>query len=59
MTIHVGQITSEVRAAPAAGPTDAAAGEAGSVWDERVRVAAALQRVARDRRRTATGLADD
>jgi hypothetical protein len=59
MSIHVGQITSEVRAAPAAGPPDASSGDASSVWDERVRIAAALQRVARDRRRTATGLADD
>jgi hypothetical protein len=59
MSIHVGQITSEVRAAPAAGPADDASSDASSVWDERVRVAGALQRAARDRRRTATGLADD
>lgn len=59
MSIHVGQITSEVTAAPAAGATDGASADASSVWDERVRVAAMLQRVARDRRRTATGRADD
>jgi hypothetical protein len=59
MSIHVGQITSEVRAAPAAGVPDDASGDASSVWDERVRIAAALERVARDRRRTATGRADD
>lgn len=58
MTVHVGQITSEVRsAAPAA--ASAVPDEESSVWDERLRIAALLERVAKDRRRTATGVADD
>ena len=59
MNVHVGQITSEVRATPSPGSDGPASGDEASVWDQRVRAAAALQRVARDRRRTATGRADD
>lgn len=57
MTVHIGQITSEVRSFAPVHP-DGATDTAKSPWDERVRVAAMLERVARDRLRTATG-ADD
>ena len=58
MTVHIGQITSEVRSSAPVHP-DGAADAANSPWDEQVRVAAMLERVARDRRRTATGVDDD
>ena len=58
MTVHIGQITSEVRSS-APLPPDGAADREQSPWDERVRVAAMLERVARDRRRTSTGVDDD
>ena len=59
MTVHVGRLTSEVRSTADPADTPAAEMEEGSVWEERVRVAATLERVARDRRRTATGCDDD
>jgi hypothetical protein len=58
MTVHIGQVTSEVRSSAPVHP-DRGADEKTSAWDERVRMAAMLERVARDRRRTATGVADD
>ncbi len=57
MTVHIGQITSEVRSSASVHPGRAA--DTSSPWDERVRVAAMLERVARDRRRTSTGVEDD
>ena len=58
MTVHIGQITSEVTApgGDAAGGHD---GAGGSEWDERCRLEATLDRVARDRLRTATGWGHD
>ena len=58
MTVHIGQITSEVRSTAPVQPGRAADKEA-SPWDERIQVAAMLERVARDRRRTSTGVEDD
>jgi hypothetical protein len=58
MTVHIGQITSEVRSSAPVVP-DRAVDKEQSPWDERVRVAAMLERVARDRRRTSTGVEDD
>jgi hypothetical protein len=62
MTVHVGQVTSEVHTST--GPTDAAAaaadGGAGvNPWEERARIAALIERISRDRLRTATGHGDD
>ena len=52
MSIHIGEITSEVEATTA----EPAAGESAvSVWQERIRVDAMLERLAADRLRTATG----
>jgi hypothetical protein len=59
VTVHVGQITSEVTATgewPAAGG-DGGGGE--SEWDERCRLEATLERLARDHLRTATGSGHD
>jgi hypothetical protein len=53
MTVHVGQITSEV-VATAPGGT-AADDEGETVWAERCRIEAMVERVARDRMRTSTG----
>jgi hypothetical protein len=58
MTVHIGQITSEVRSTAPVHP-DRTADKETSPWDERVRIAAMLERVARDRRRTSTGVEDD
>lgn len=58
MTVHIGQITSEVRSSAPVHP-DRAADKDQSPWDEWVRLAAMLERVARDRRRTSTGVDDD
>ncbi|MGW1346191.1 hypothetical protein ACWCOV_34415 [Kribbella sp. NPDC002412] len=52
MSIHIGEITSEVEATTA---EPAAAEAAVSVWQERVRIEAILERLAADRLRTATG----
>jgi hypothetical protein len=56
VTVHVGQITSEVTSA-GAGTADDPAGSGGdvSVWEERNRFEAFVERLARDRLRTATG----
>jgi hypothetical protein len=52
MSIHVGEITSEVEATTA----EPLAGEAAvSIWQERIRIEAMLERLAADRLRTATG----
>ncbi|MBK5224427.1 MAG: hypothetical protein JJE52_16450 [Acidimicrobiia bacterium] len=56
MTVHVGQITSEVDAGsarPAVAPV-AASGASVDEWEERVRLAARLDRIARDLLRTST-----
>jgi hypothetical protein len=52
MSIHVGEITSEVEATTAEPP---AAEATTSVWQEQVRMDAMLERLAADRLRTATG----
>lgn len=57
MTVHIGEITSEVATGAAAVGPDAA-GEADE-WEERARLAAMLERLERDRHRTATGYGDD
>jgi hypothetical protein len=52
VSIHIGEITSEVEATTA----EPAAGEASaSIWQERVRIEATLEQLAADRLRTATG----
>jgi hypothetical protein len=56
MTVHVGEITSEVTAARSPGAADATGGDE---WEERVRLAALMEQEARDRARTATGYGDD
>jgi hypothetical protein len=58
MSVHVGRVTSEVTTTSA---TSAGTGEpeAGSEWDARARLAARLERLRRDRSRTATGVPDD
>lgn len=61
MTVHIGQITSEVDAAtarPTAPPPAPPGAEVGE-WEERARVAARLDRIARDRLRTSTEHGDD
>lgn len=57
MTVHVGEITSEV----VASSTAAASGEGGeaSVWEQRCRTEATIERLARDRLRTTTGHGHD
>lgn len=57
MTVHVGQVTSEVHATAALPDDDAGADE--NRWEEPVRLAAMLGRVARNRDRTATGFGHD
>ena len=57
MTVHVGEITSEV-SVPAP-DRDAAALPGADEWEERARLDAMLERVARDRYRTSTGYGDD
>lgn len=54
MTVHIGQITSEVTAAPQV-PDQDTEEEAVSVWAEQARLVALLARARRDRDRTATG----
>lgn len=58
MTVHVGQITSEVHTT-SPGVAEREQPETADEWDERVRLAAQLERIARDRLRTATGYGDD
>jgi hypothetical protein len=53
MSVHIGEVTSEVTATTAE-PLPSAE-PAPSVWQERVRIEAILERLARDRLRTATG----
>ncbi|WP_250002270.1 hypothetical protein [Actinoplanes sp. M2I2] len=53
MSVHIGEVTSEVTATtaePYPSPEPAP-----SVWHERARTEAMLERIARDRLRTATG----
>jgi hypothetical protein len=57
MTVHVGEITSEVVAIDSAAP-ERQAGEV-SEWEERCRIEAIIERLSRDRLRTATGHGDD
>lgn len=57
MTVHVGEITSEVTAT--GGPPADAGEEATTVWAERCRVEAMVERIERDRMRTATGCGHD
>lgn len=52
MSIHIGEITSEVEATTA---EPAVAEATTSLWQERVRIDAMLERLAADRLRTATG----
>lgn len=58
MTLHIGQVTSEVHSTAPVAP-DTPAGQDATVWDERMRLAAHLARIERDRLRTATGSDDD
>ncbi|TDW77137.1 hypothetical protein [Kribbella pratensis] len=52
MSIHIGEVTSDVEATTAEPIT----GEAtASVWQERLRIEGALEQLAADRLRTATG----
>ncbi len=55
MSVHVGRVTSEVTTTS----TSTSAGDSppqGSEWEERARIAAAMERLRRDRARTATGV---
>jgi hypothetical protein len=56
MTVHVGQVTSEVTATQTGGATG---DEAETVWEQRCRIAAMVESLARDRLRTATGNGHD
>ena len=55
MTVHIGEVTSEVRTPAPAPPEAMAAGGGSNPWEERVRIAGLLDRLAGDRCRTATG----
>ncbi len=56
MTVHIGQITSEVRnTAPPAPPAASDGTATSSGWDEEARLSALLARLTLDRMRTATG----
>jgi hypothetical protein len=57
MTVHVGEITSEVVAMDSTAPKQQA-GEAPE-WEERCRIEAMIERLARDQLRTATGHGHD
>ncbi len=59
MTIHIGEVTSEVVATGGPSGAEETGGGAASVWEERVRVESMLERLARDRMRTSTGGGDD
>ena len=54
MTVHVSEVTSEV-----SGPAGVADSMAEDPWEEQLRIAAAMDQVEHDRRRTATGYGDD
>lgn len=58
MTVHVGEITSEVLASGTAADGPGPGGEV-SVWEERCRTEAILERLALDRSRTSTGRGHD
>ena len=59
MTVHIGEITSEV-GAPLPDTTAEASGEGTTdEWEDRIRLAAQLERLERDRLRTVTGTGDD
>jgi hypothetical protein len=60
VTVHVGQITSEVTAT-GSGADGGGSGSGGdeSVWEERCRIEAVVDRLERDRLRTATGSGHD
>jgi hypothetical protein len=58
MTVHIGEITSEVVTSGSAAPATGATGGT-PVWDEAARVERLVERVNRDRLRTATGHGDD
>lgn len=51
MSVHIGEVISEVSATTAEPPAEPSP----SIWQERVRTEAALERLALDRLRTATG----
>ena len=51
MSVHIGEVTSEVTATTA----EQQSRPAESVWQERERMEATLERLGRDRLRTATG----
>jgi hypothetical protein len=55
MSVHVGRVTSEVSASSASSATAAAESDESSAWQKRVEMAAMVERLRRDRSRTATG----
>jgi hypothetical protein len=57
MTVHVGEITSEVSVGADEAAEDATGGA--DEWEERLRTAAVIERIERDRSRTTTGYGDD
>lgn len=61
MTVHVGEITSEVTSPRSVAEADAGAAPGGGAdrWEQQVRTAELLDQLARDRARTATGYGDD
>lgn len=61
MTVHVGEITSEVTSPRSDAVADAgtATGDTAERWEQQVRTSAMLHTLARDRARTATGYGDD
>ncbi len=58
MAVHIGLLTSEVHTSAPQAAEGAGDGEP-SAWEQRARLSAQLERLARDRRRTATGHGDD
>ncbi|MDH3754612.1 MAG: hypothetical protein OEU32_12135 [Acidimicrobiia bacterium] len=58
MTVHIGEVVSEVSANGRTSAAEAATDEE-SVWAERARIEALIERLARDRCRTSTGGGDD
>lgn len=57
MTVHIGQVTSEVHSVAPVAP-DPPDHESTPAWEQRMRIAALVERVARDRARTDTGGGD-